>query len=195
MLFWQCRQQSRRFQAVLWLMLMLANPACQRSNSSRIRIELHDLPSDKLAVSTQPVQPPPVCPPAGIVPLQPGAPGTGHHKVTLSWNPSVPSTDPNIAATGYCLYRSKLKHAAKKNPVCKDCEQINHVPISTPGCVDDVVSDSTLYYYVVTAINSKSALSAPSNEILVSIPSARVVKPSQASTQALCRAGLQPRSR
>lgn len=190
-LFWQLRR-SRRFSTALGVMALLTNLACQHSTTSRIRIELHDLPSDKLAVSTRPVPLPPACPPAGIAPLQSGSPGTGHHKVTLTWNPSASSADPNSAATGYCLYRSKVKHAAKKDPLCKDCEQINSVPVPMTGCIDDVVTDSTLYYYVATAINSKSVLSAPSNEILVSIPSARTVKLSQASTLPLCRAGLQP---
>jgi hypothetical protein len=183
-----------RLPAALGLMALLTNLACQHSTTSRIRIELHDLPSDKVAASTKPVQPPATCPPAGITPLQSGVPGTGHHKVTLTWNPSASSTDPNSTVTGYCLYRSKVKHAAKKDPLCKDCERINSVPVPTPGCVDDLVSDGTLYYYVATAINSKSVLSAPSNEILVSIPSARAVKLSQAATLPLCRAGLQPQS-
>lgn len=172
---------------------------CQPSNVSRVRIKLEDQPQDKPAVATKPVQPPPVCPPAGLVPLQAGTPGTGDHKVTLTWNPSVPSNGPDSAAVGYCLYRSKIKHAAKQNPVCQECEQVNRVPIPpTSGlqnCVDDLVADSTRYYYVVTAINSKGSLSSASNEIPVPVPGARSVKPSQAGTLPLCRTAIQPQAR
>jgi hypothetical protein len=172
--------------------LFVNNLGCQRNDVSRIRIELKDSPQDKPAVANKPVQTAPTCPPAGLVPLQLGMPGTGDHKVTLTWNASAPSTDPGSAAFGYCLYRSKIRHLAKKNPVCKDCEQVNRVPIQSTGCLDDVVLDSTQYYYVVAAINLKGTLSAASNEIPVSIPSAHSVKPAQPSQLPLCRAGMRP---
>jgi hypothetical protein len=166
---------------------------CQHNDTSRVRIELHDLPSDKTAVATRPVQPPPVCPPAGVTPLQPGAPGTGHHRVTLTWNASAPSKDPDSIAVGYCLYRSKIWHAAEKNPICKDCEQVNRVPIPSTGCIDDLVADTTHYYYVVAAISAKATLSAASNEIRVRIPPRSSVKPPP-SQLPLCRAGLEPQA-
>ncbi len=169
---------------------------CQHNDASRVRIELHDLPSDKNALSTKPARPLPVCPPAGVTPLQPGAPGTGDHKVTLTWNASAPAKDSASAVVGYCLYRSPSKYRPelKKDARCKDCEQINRVPLVTTGCVDDVVADKAEYYYVVTAINANSVLSAPSNDIFVPIPSAGTVKPPQSSTLPLCRAGLQPQT-
>lgn len=168
---------------------------CQHQDVSRERIELHDLPSDKTVVSTKPVQLPPVCPPAGIMPVQPGAPGTGHHKVTLTWNASAPAKNSDSAAVGYCIYRSKIQRAAKKNPICRDCEQINRVPIPSTGCVDDLVTDSTQYYYVVVAIDSKATLSSASNEIPVLIPSAHSIRPSKPSQLPLCRAGVRPQAR
>jgi hypothetical protein len=173
------------------VLLLAGNVGCQRNDVSRVRIELKDLPQDKPAVATNPLQPPPMCPPAGIVPLQPGAPRTGDHKVTLTWNASAPSKDTGSAPLGYCLYRSKTRNQAKRNPVCKDCEQVNRVPIKSTGCIDDVVIDSTQYYYVVTAIDQKGVLSAASNEIPVPIPSAHSVKPVQPSPLSLCRSGLQ----
>ncbi len=173
------------------VVLCAGSLGCQPSKPSRIRIELKDLPQDKPAVATKPVQPAPLCPPAGLVPLELGAPGTGDHKVTLTWNASAPSTDSDSAAFGYCLYRSKIKHVAKKDPVCKDCEQVNRIPIKSTGCIDDVVADSTQYYYVATAISSKGMLSAASNEIAIRIPSRRRPKPAQSSPLPLCRAGLQ----
>lgn len=177
------------------ILLQAIGLGCQRNDESRVRIQLHDLPSDKAPVLTKPAQPPPVCPPAGIAPLQPGVPGTGHHKVTLTWNASAPSNNPDSAAYGYCLYRSRKKNVAKKNPICHDCEQVNRVPIPPAGpregCIDDLVADSARYYYVVAAINGKGTLSATSNEIAVPIPSAHSGKAPQSNQLPLCRAGVQ----
>jgi hypothetical protein len=169
---------------------------CQHNDASRVRIQLHDLPNDKKAVSTKPVPPPPVCPSAGVTPLQPGAPGTGHHKVTLTWNASAPRTSSGSAVAGYCLYRSLIQYRQelKQDPRCKHCEQINKVPVATTGCVDDFVVDEAKYYYVVTAIDANSNWSVPSNDVFVPIPSARSVKPSQPTALPLCRAGLAPQA-
>lgn len=89
----------------------------------------------------------PRCPPAGVPALQP-SPQTGHHKVTLSWKASSPSSDPDRIAVGYCLYRSGKQNAAKQNPTCSNCELINPIPIAGTSCVDDLVKDSATYYYV-----------------------------------------------
>jgi hypothetical protein len=192
---WQSRASCSSYLPVFVLILLqVIAIGCQHNDASRVRIELHDLPSDKKTIATKPVQPPPLCPPAGIAPLQPGAPGTGHHKVTLTWNASAPSKDPDSAVVGYCLYRSKIQHAAKKNPICKDCEQVNQVLIPSTGCIDDLVADSTQYYYVVAAINAKATLSAASNEIPVPIPPPQSVKPSRPSQLPLCRAGPEPKA-
>jgi hypothetical protein len=188
---WQSRACSWTRLSVFVLLLIAAIAlGCQKDNS-RVRIQLHDLPSDKAAVVAKPVQRPPVCPPAGIAALQPGAPGTGDHKVTLTWNASTPSNNLDGAAVGYCLYRSKKKNVAKKNPICQDCEQVNRVPIPSTGCIDDLVADSAHYYYVVAAINSKGSLSSASNEIPVAIPQRQSVKPPKPSQLPLCRARVQ----
>ena len=111
----------------------------------------------------------PPCPPAGLAMLQASS-QTGHHKVILSWNASAPSPAPDSKAVGYCLYRSKTEHAAKQNPTCGNCEQINSTPIVGIGCVDDLVQDSATYYYVATAINAKGNISVSSNETIAQIP-------------------------
>jgi hypothetical protein len=111
----------------------------------------------------------PACPPAGIQPLQPSS-QTGHHKVVLSWNANAFSPDPEVKTVGYCLYRSSKQHAAKNNPTCNDCEQVNPAPIVGTGCVDDLVLDSATYYYAVTAINAKGKISAAVSEALAPIP-------------------------
>lgn len=130
----------------------------------------------------------PLCPPGGVVPLQ-SSPDTGHHKVTLSWNASAISSSQRGDAVGYCLYRSKKPHAAKKNPTCTLCERINAVPVASLSCVDDLVEDSTTYYYVVTAINPASRISSSSNEIAAPVPSAHQADSEPAGSLAppLCR--------
>jgi hypothetical protein len=104
--------------------------------------------------------------------LQPSA-VTGHHKVILSWNASAPSPHPEDNAVGYCLYRSKKQKVAKKNATCSDCEQINFIPVVGTACVDDLVQDGALYYYVVTAINAKGIPSSSSNETPAQIPASQ----------------------
>lgn len=130
----------------------------------------------------------PLCPAGGVVPLH-SSPDTGHHKVTLSWNASAISSSRSGDAVGYCLYRSKKPHAAKKNPTCTLCERINAVPVASLSCVDDLVEDSTTYYYVVTAINPTSRISSSSNEIAAPVPSARQAnsEPGRSPAPPLCR--------
>ena len=127
------------------------------------------------------------CPPAGLPALQPSS-LTGHHKVTLTWNASIPSSNVESEAVGYCLYRSKTANAAKRNPTCSSCEQINSIPIVGTGCVDDLVEDGAAYYYVATAINANQKISSSSNETPAQIPLGK--QPSSAGP-----AGSYPRCR
>jgi hypothetical protein len=135
--------------------------------------------------ASSPVLPP--CPPAGLQPLQPSL-QTGHHKVILTWNASVPAPGPDGKAVGYCLYRSQRPNAAKQNPICSDCEQINATPIVGTGCVDDLVLDNTTYFYVVTAINASKRISSSSNETPAPIPpGSQAAKPGSATSYPFCR--------
>ena len=182
----------RSYLSVSTLILLQAFAlSCQRGAQSPVGMELGDVAVAK-AAGAETAQPLPVCPPAGLAPLERGTSGTGDHKVALTWNASAPSNGSDGTAVGYCLYRSKTQHAASKNPICKECEQVNRVPVKSTGCMDDLVADSTQYYYVVTAINSKGILSAAPAEIPVTIPPAHSVQPSKPSTLPLCRAGLEP---
>jgi len=162
-----------RFRARLTILLiaceLAAFSACSRDPVTRVKIHLADRPQGQkgvLALSDSI----PHCPPAGAPILQP-SPLTGHHRVILSWNASSPSSRPENNAVGYCLYRSVTRNTAKTNPVCSVCEQINSVPVTGTGCVDDLVKDEATYYYVVTAISAKGMLSSSSNELPVPIPS------------------------
>jgi len=151
--------------------------SCSRDPITRVKLRLDDQPGEKMAPSLISGSVP-HCPPAGSPILQPSA-STGHHSVILSWNASAPSSRPEDNAVGYCLYRSATKNAAKQNPVCGGCEQINVAPVAATGCVDDLVQDGASYYYVVTAINERGVLSSSSNEISVPIPSSRKASPSE----------------
>lgn len=181
----------------LLVIFVLMSTGCQRSDESRVRIELHDLPGDKLAVSAMPIQPAPVCPSTGVAPLQVGASGTGHHKVTLTWNASVRTNNPESDAYGYCLYRTPAEGRSqiKTKPDCPKCEQVNRIPVLSTGCVDDLVTDNAHYIYVVAAINaSGSKLSVSSNEVPVYIPKTQSAKPSPPSSLPLCRAVPAPQA-
>jgi hypothetical protein len=86
------------------------------------------------------------------------------------------------------LYRSKKKDAAKQNPTCRDCEQINSIAIAGTGCVDDLVEDGAIYYYVVTAITTQGNPSSPSNAILIQIPASKEsANPVSVGSDPLCR--------
>lgn len=130
----------------------------------------------------------PACPPAVLQPLQ--APShTGHHKVILTWNASAPLPGPDGKPVGYCLYRSQQPNAAKQNPRCNDCEQVNPTPVVGTACVDDLVLDGATYYYVVTAINANQIISSSSNETIAAIPPGnQSPKPVPANSYPLCRA-------
>lgn len=129
----------------------------------------------------------PICPPAAVPMLLPNSPETGHHRVVLSWNASAASVKQENSAVGYCLYRSQKKRVARRNPLCRECEQINPLPVTSTRCVDDLVQDDATYYYVVAAISQRGSISSASEEIIAVIPSAR--KPGHAvdNTIPLCR--------
>jgi hypothetical protein len=175
---------------MLILVLLALVLACSDDKVSKTRIQLEDLPSDKKVASAPRVsQQPLVCPSAGVTPLQPSAPGTGDHKVFLSWNASKPSKQAPGAAEGYCLYRgTKRQGDAKKDPRCPDCEQISVFPITGTSCVDDLVKDGATYYYVAIAIDRNRNLSTTSNEIRVDIPGTKApVGPPPAGNYPSCR--------
>jgi hypothetical protein len=137
------------------------------------------------SATSSPVLPP--CPPAGLPALQPDS-QTGHHTVILSWDASVPGPGLDSKVVGYCLYRSRKQNAAKRNPICSDCEQINPMPVVGTGCVDDLVLDGASYYYVVTAINANKRISSSSNETPAPIPpGSQTAKPTSASGYPFCR--------
>lgn len=133
----------------------------------------------------------PRCPGANISMLQESTPGTGHHKVFLSWNPS---SSPDV---GYCLYRRQRKRQEKKTArkiseliECLDCEQINLLPDRSTRCVDDLVMDETVYSYLVVAINSRGEISSPTNEALARVPAAKRQNraPADSASYPACRA-------
>lgn len=137
--------------------------------------------------SVSKVSTPPICPPAGLLSLQPGSRGTGDHTVTLSWNASIAPPHSKDDAAGYCIYRSQKQSAAHKNPTCSKCERVNVVPLASLSCVDNVVEDGVTYYYVVTAISPSSSISSASNEVTVPIGGSREEKTTSGNSPPLCR--------
>jgi len=132
-------------------------------------------------------KPLPLCP-ATIVPTpQASQPSTGHHRVILSWNASSPGKDPKDGVVGYCLYRSKKKNVAKRQPLCPECERITQVPLADTSCFDDLVEDGVKYYYVVTAINREGRISSPSNEAEAHISDKKKDLTDSQSLPAACR--------
>jgi hypothetical protein len=114
---------------------------------------------------------------------------TGHHKVTLTWNKSTFYPDPQRHAVGYCLYRGTTPIIAKQISKCLNCEQINKTSIEGTACVDNLVKDGVLYYYVAAAVNQGGDPSLFSNSTTAPIPSATVPAGSTgATTYPLCRA-------
>jgi len=168
--------------------LFVTTIAILRDHPASNRVSLSTIPdiNQKRPASVEPSLP--ACPPAGLSALQP-SPKTGHHKVTLSWHASAPAANSGSAAVGYCLYRSKKPNAAKHNPRCGDCEQINSIPIVGTGCVDDLVEDAAAYNYVVTAINARGEISSSSNETPAHVPANKRAGSSiPVGTYPLCRA-------
>jgi hypothetical protein len=111
----------------------------------------------------------PVCP-DGSSKNTPLLPEQVHHKVVLTWNPSVPSGRPGNNPLGYCLYRSQQQIFVKELKRCKDCEQVTPRPLIGTGCVDPVVEDGKTYYYVAIAINPGNQTSEFSNQTIAAIP-------------------------
>lgn len=179
-----------RFVAVLTAACMLQTTSgCSRAPAtSASQHAMEAQPGTKtIAAAAAPVLP--TCPAAGAPMLQRTAPGTGHHRIILSWNASTPSARAEDNAVGYCLYRSNKKNAAKKNPTCNECEQVNVIPVAGTSCLDDLVEDGAIYYYVATAINAKGKSSASSNETTVPIPATKSsAKSASPGSYPLCRA-------
>ncbi len=125
-----------------------------------------------------------------------GIADTGDHRVTLTWNASVPRPNVNDEDIGYCLYRSKdhpvqkekrkTPKVAKKHP-CQECEGVNTFPIRQTSCIDNVVEDDVLYYYVAIATN-KNGLSEFSNQARAKIPAKAAGMPLPSGSYRLCRA-------
>jgi hypothetical protein len=162
---------------------LLAVSGCSRSGGSRVSLEAFEPHRQQAAKAVDTFR----CPPAGAASLRP-SPATGHHRVLLTWHASAMSARAENNAAGYCLYRSQTKGAARKNATCSACEQINSAPVAGTACVDDLVQDSILYYYVATALTADGRRSSSSNEIPVPVPArSQTAKANSTSSYPLCR--------
>ena len=115
----------------------------------------------------------PPCPKAPYAMLQANHPNVGHHKVFLRWNASSSASEVGPNGLGYCLYRTQAPGTAKNCPAKHPkCEQINVEPVRGTRCVDDLVKDTTTYYYVALAITFANGKSTASEEAIAQVPSA-----------------------
>ena len=119
--------------------------------------------------------------------ILPVSPQTSHHKVILTWDANPTSSDPSIAAAGYCLYRIPKEDLQKRDKDCTLCEQVNQKSINGTACVDDVVQDGTTYVYVAKAVNKYGQPSGLSNDTLAPIPPTAEAKPGIPNTYPRCR--------
>jgi len=187
-----CSKVSADTQSVVPILVLIVfqavGLACRDNNVTRVRLKLSDAPTEKRMALKSPALVPPVCPAASIAPLTGSQPGTGDHRVILTWNASASSSNRDRTPVGYCLYRSQKRKVAKRNPTCSECEQINSIPVTGTTCVDDLVRDGATYFYVATAINRSGQLSSPSNEITAVIPHGKQsARPTSAASPPFCR--------
>jgi hypothetical protein len=91
---------------------------------------------------------------------------TKRHKVTLSWNPTVPATNfPRDAIIGYNVYRTTTAGSSYD-----DKNKLNSTPLLGTKCVDMLVEPGRTYFYVTKAVSASGAVSGPSNEAKAVIP-------------------------
>jgi hypothetical protein len=108
--------------------------------------------------------------------------GSIHHKVTLSWDVSAPSSTSQGITVGYCVYRRKeVAGKTLQNPTLADHERLSAQPITGASCVDDQVDSDTKYFYVVTAVNAQGSTSSPTKEIQALVPDEKPASAAPAS--------------
>jgi hypothetical protein len=84
-----------------------------------------------------------------------------HHRVTLSWDPSIPTSAAGGDVIGYNVYR----RTRRANMYSK----LNGGLVLDTTYVDDSVDSGEIYYYETTAVNSSGIESRPSNRVRVKI--------------------------
>jgi hypothetical protein len=122
-------------------------------------------------------------------------PSVGHHKIFLKWNPSSSASQFGPNGLAYCLYRTQAAGTAKNCPTkYAKCEQVNVEPVRGTRCVDDLVKDTTTYYYVALAITSANGKSTTSEEAIAQVPAAGKDNPApvDADSYAACRTAATP---
>jgi len=178
--------------------MVLALGGCHRDPGPRPGSQSEQTSGAKRATGTAQEHNLPPCPPADSPMLKRGSPGTGDHRVILSWNASAPSANSQGERIGYCLYRSK-KHPVKtrktkKDAPCEECEQVNLTPMLETACVDDLVENDTTYYYAAVAIDDEGQLSVLSSQARAVIPRSKApLKSTSTRSYPPCRGPVSPK--
>lgn len=84
-----------------------------------------------------------------------------HHRVTLSWDPSIPTSAAGGDVIGYNVYRRTRRGSMYI--------KINSSLVLDTSYVDDSVDSGEIYYYETTAVNSSGIESRPSNRVRIRI--------------------------
>ena len=167
--------------AALFLLALLLS-AVIASGQARTAIT-QSAETNKPAVAAKSTAEPEHCPSTPSA-LQLPPPGTGQHKVVLSWNASTSHP------AWYCVYRSETETVAPKDLLhSKEWVLINSAPVAATACMDDLVRDDVVqhYVYVVTAINAAGS-SLPSNLAQAKIPNIKEsTNPVSVGHPSLCR--------
>jgi hypothetical protein len=147
-------------------------------------------------VENEPKQIPEVLPEkknSGKFPHCPGeiAKGSNHHKVKLTWNPSV--TPNHSKEVRYCLYRSRGRVKRIKGeltvdkPPCTNCELVTEIPVPAATFIDLQVENESSYCYVAVAIEDGGRkFSEFSNQAEADIPKADEPGSNKTSHGTLC---------
>jgi hypothetical protein len=169
---------------LLWAIFVLSG--C-RSNSESHRQLAAPAAQESVATKGKPMLR--QCPDGPYRKLQAKDPTTGHHRVFLTWNASTSTSESDPNSFGYCLYRTQTPGKAKDCPAkYPKCEQVNVLPVRGTRCVDELVKDSTTYYYVAIGVTA-SDKSTTSEEAIAEVPAAgkRKPPPPDAASYPACR--------
>jgi hypothetical protein len=166
---------------------LLIIDTCRRTPETRIRVVLTETPEAKQTSQSRSKPDLPYCPDGDSKKLRIRTPKSGDHAVVLVWQASTSALS-DKTQVGYCLYRRKGKPIDTRTVVpkpeakivpCKNCEQVNRVPIVDVGCVDEIVPNRTKYYYAAATIDARGDVSTLSPQAFADIPGPNVPRKSR----------------
>jgi hypothetical protein len=156
------KQKQRRILLSLAGLILSAGLQTNCTSCTTSKSHLTAAQSARLEQAARTPPPPPQCQPLKPSGVQLQQPAIGQHRVTLSWKASVPT--PNSTVVGYCVYRTS---SATEDPFPG---LLNSTPVKGTTCVDNRVTNDTMYHYAVAAIDATSLESKLSKGTTATIP-------------------------